>query len=46
LGAKASGGIDDEDGGGRPVDIEDRRRAVGGERDNMGDEWRAIFAAV
>jgi hypothetical protein len=43
LGAKAGGGIDDEDGRGRPVDIEDRRRAAGGERDDMGEKRRAIL---
>ncbi len=46
LSAKAGGGIDDEDGGGRPVDIEDRRRAVGGERDDVGEKRRASFAAA
>jgi len=46
LGAEARGGIDDEDGRGGRVDIEDRRRAVGGERDDMGEKRRAIFAAA
>jgi hypothetical protein len=46
LGAKAGVGIDDEDGGGRPVDIEDRFRALGGERDDIGEKRRAIFAAA
>ena len=46
LGAEAGGGIDDEDGGGRPVEIEDRRGPDRGERDDMGDKRRAIFAAA
>jgi hypothetical protein len=46
LGAEAGSGIDDEDGGGGPVDIEDRNRTVGGERNDMGDKRQAIFAAA
>ena len=45
LGAKAGGGIDDEDGGGRPVNIEHRRRPAGGERDDMGEKRWAITTA-
>jgi hypothetical protein len=46
LDAKADGGIGDEDGGGRLVDIEDRRRTAGGKRDDMGEKRRGIFASV
>jgi hypothetical protein len=46
LGVKAGGGIDDEDRGGRPVDIEHRRRAAGGKRGDMGEKRQAIFAAA
>jgi hypothetical protein len=45
LGARAGGGIDDEDGGGRPVEVEDRRGPDRGERNDMGEKRRAIFAA-
>ena len=45
LGAK-TGGIDDEDGGGRPVEVEDGHGPVRGERDDMSDKRRAIFAAA
>jgi hypothetical protein len=37
LGAEVGGGVDDEDGGGRPVEIEDCRGPDRGERDDMGD---------
>jgi hypothetical protein len=46
LGAKAGGGIGDENGGGRPVDVEDRQRAGGGKRDDMGEKRRGMFASV
>ncbi len=45
LGAKTGAGIDDEDSSGRPLNVEDRHRAVRGERDDMGDKRRPIFAA-
>jgi hypothetical protein len=44
-GVKSRGGIDDKDGGGRPVDVENRSRPARGERDDMGKKRRAIFAA-
>jgi len=46
LGAEAGGGVDDENGGGGPVEVEDRHGPVGGKRNDMGDERRAIFAAT
>ncbi len=45
LGAKIGRWIDDEDGGGRPVEVEDCHGPVRGERDDMRKMRRAIFAA-
>ena len=46
LGAEAGGWVDDEDGGSRPVEVEDCHGPDRGERNDMGDKRRGIFAAA
>jgi hypothetical protein len=46
LGAEVGFGIDDEDGGGRLVEIEDGYGPVRGKRNDMREKRRAIFAAT
>jgi hypothetical protein len=46
LGAQIGGRINNEDGDGGPVNIEDRHRVVGRERKDMGDKRRAVAAAA
>src|SRR5579875_1733204 len=38
--------IDGEDGDSWPVDVEDRQRAVGGKRKDIGESWQGVRAAV
>src|SRR5262245_5559851 len=45
LGTKIDRRIDDEESGSGAVKIKDRSGSVGGERDDMGDQRRAAFAA-
>ena len=46
LGTEAGGGIDDEDSDGRPLEVEDRQGPDWGERNDVGDKRRAIFASA
>ncbi len=46
LGAGVGGGVDNDDGGGGPVEVQDCHRPDGGERNDMGDKRRAILAAA
>jgi hypothetical protein len=45
LSPKISRAIDNQDGSGRPGNVKNGRREVGGERDDMGKEKSVIFAA-